>query len=180
MARKVHPATQSPRREGPGEEPEPQHVSDETDVQDMEEAFGAPSGLTCPECGGALWEIRNGALTRYRCHVGHQYSSDGLDAEQHGIVEGALWSAVRLLEERADLRERMARRAEADGLQSMSDAFTKSAGDSHQQAHTIRGLLFGRAEPSPMPLVPSTTLRANPSTSLRAGNGRGKARRRKR
>ncbi|HJU42582.1 MAG TPA: chemotaxis protein CheB [Vicinamibacterales bacterium] len=132
-------------------EPEPQNLADETDVQDMREAFGPPSGLTCPECGGALWEIQDGELTRYRCHVGHQYSIEGLDAEQHELLESALWGAVRVLEEHADLRHRMARRAEATGRQTVSDAFIKSARDSQQQAHTIRELLFGRAEPSPIP-----------------------------
>src|SRR6185437_4874084 len=32
---------------------------------------GTPSGFTCPECGGALWELRGGKLLRFRCHVGH-------------------------------------------------------------------------------------------------------------
>jgi two-component system, chemotaxis family, protein-glutamate methylesterase/glutaminase len=181
MARKHRPTTQSPRRGDPGEEPEPQDVSDETEVQDMQKEFGPPSGQTCPDCGGALWEIQDGALARYRCHVGHQFSIEGLDAEQQDAVESALWSAVRVLEEHADLRHRMARRAEDGGMSAVSEAFTKSARESHQQAHTIRGLLFGRAEPSPMPLVeienaraakrtngPSSTLRASPSTSLKA------------
>jgi two-component system chemotaxis response regulator CheB len=171
------------------EEPEPQDVSDETEVQDMQKEFGPPSGQTCPDCGGALWEIQDGALARYRCHVGHQFSIEGLDAEQQDAVESALWSAVRVLEEHADLRHRMARRAEAGGMRTVSEAFAKSARDSHQQAHTIRGLLFGRAEPSPMPLIeienaraakrtdgPSTALRASPSTALRARKGKGAGR----
>ena len=32
---------------------------------------GPPSAFTCPECGGALWELRDGKLLRFRCHVGH-------------------------------------------------------------------------------------------------------------
>src|SRR4051794_8041823 len=41
---------------------------------------GPPSGLTCPECGGALWETVDGELVRYRCHVGHSYTPSGLVA----------------------------------------------------------------------------------------------------
>jgi two-component system, chemotaxis family, protein-glutamate methylesterase/glutaminase len=199
MARKIQPTTDGPRRGGTGREPEPQNVADETEVQDMQETFGPPSGLTCPDCGGALWEIHDGALARYRCHVGHQFSIEGLDGEQQDAVESALWSAVRVLEEHADLRHRMARRAEASGMQTVSEAFTKSARDSHRQAHTIRGLLFGRDEPSPMPFAEiesaraakrsasveevggngrSTALRATPSSSLRASRVKRRAGRR--
>src|SRR5262249_53583848 len=39
---------------------------------------GAPSGFACPACGGALWELRDGDLIRYRCRVGHAWSPDSL------------------------------------------------------------------------------------------------------
>src|SRR5262249_52555810 len=39
-------------------------------AHDLELVSGPPSGFTCPECGGALWELQNGELIRYRCHVG--------------------------------------------------------------------------------------------------------------
>jgi two-component system chemotaxis response regulator CheB len=128
-------------------EPDPQDPVDETEVREMQEMFGPPSALTCPDCGGALWELKNGALARYRCHVGHQYTTEGLDAGQRDAVEGALWSAVRVLEEQADLRRRMARRAEASGLDVVSAGFQKSAHDSHLQAHTIRQMLLGTPPP---------------------------------
>ena len=49
--------------------------------QDMEsdeliasvEKLGNVSKLTCPDCHGALWEIRDKDLLRFRCHVGHAY-----------------------------------------------------------------------------------------------------------
>ena len=41
-----------PRRD----EPEPQHPSDDTQVADMVALNGLPSPITCPACGGALWE----------------------------------------------------------------------------------------------------------------------------
>jgi two-component system, chemotaxis family, protein-glutamate methylesterase/glutaminase len=131
-------------------DPEPQDLRDETDVDEMLGEFGPPSGLTCPDCGGSLWEIEDGKLVRYRCHVGHQFTPEGLDSQQSDAVEGALWSAVRALEEHADLRRRMARRAEAAGLNHVSSGFEKSAEETHRQAHSIRGLLFGRDVATPM------------------------------
>lgn len=130
-------------------DPEPQDPGDVTEVLDMQKVFGPATGLTCPDCGGALWEIKEGQLFRYRCHVGHQYSSEGLDVEQHEAVEGALWSAVRVLEEHAELRRRMALRATHAGLSNVSEGFETSASDSKRQAAQIRALLFTRRTPEP-------------------------------
>jgi two-component system chemotaxis response regulator CheB len=125
-------------------EPEPQDIAAEMQVEEMLDTFGPPSGLTCPDCGGALWQVDNGTLTRYRCHVGHQFSPDGLEAAQHDLVEEALWSAVRALEEHADMKQRMADRAGSAGLEVVRDSFITGAEDSHRQAKAIRDLLFNR------------------------------------
>jgi two-component system chemotaxis response regulator CheB len=131
------------------QEPEPQNPAETTEVLDMQQTFGPPTGLTCPDCGGALWELKKDSIVRYRCHVGHQYSSEGLDAEQHETVEGALWSAVRVLEEHAELRRRMAARSAKAGLADVSRGFDASARDSQRQAAAIRELLFRRNTPEP-------------------------------
>jgi two-component system chemotaxis response regulator CheB len=65
------------------------------------DSIGSPSGLTCPTCHGALWEIREGKLIRFRCHTGHGFSLGTLLAEQSDAVEEALYSAVRALKEKA-------------------------------------------------------------------------------
>src|SRR5438067_5091029 len=61
---------------------------------------GPPSALSCPECGGALWEQKEGLLVRFTCQVGHAYSPESLVTEQGRALETALWSALRALEER--------------------------------------------------------------------------------
>ena len=55
---------------------------------------GPASGFTCPECGGALWELRQGERTRYRCRVGHSYSEGAMVEAQGASVEAALWAAL--------------------------------------------------------------------------------------
>lgn len=154
----------------PRREPDPQDPSVETDVEEMEQQFGPPSGLTCPDCGGALWEIRNGELTRYRCHVGHQFTADGLDAKQGEAFESALWSAVRVLEEHADLRKRMAQRAQDAGLTHVAVGFADSANESQRQAHTIRELLFGRTLTPPQSF--SSDAVVQPGKVIKAKKGR--------
>src|SRR5262249_56625422 len=38
--------------------------------------IGRRSVLACPDCNGVMWEIDEGDVVRYRCHVGHAYTSD--------------------------------------------------------------------------------------------------------
>src|SRR2546421_4483719 len=58
------------------EEPIENSVEEEADrvwtADELEErAEGEPSGLTCPDCGGALWEREEGSLVRFACRTGH-------------------------------------------------------------------------------------------------------------
>lgn len=68
------------------------------------DSWGDKAGLGCPQCGGPLWERRDGAQRRYRCHVGHvgpTLTALSLQSDQNKEVETALWTAVRTLQERA-------------------------------------------------------------------------------
>lgn len=125
---------------------EPQLRSQATEVSEMQELFGPPSALTCPDCGGALWEIQEGRVVRYQCHVGHQYAPENLDEGQREAIDGALWSAVRVLEEHAALKMRMADRASEGGLTTVSAGFAEGARDAHEQAQRIRAVLFDMGE----------------------------------
>jgi two-component system chemotaxis response regulator CheB len=58
------------------------------------------SAITCPECGGLLWRIRDPRPLRYRCHTGHAYSVRSLDEAIAQRTEDALWKAIRAVNER--------------------------------------------------------------------------------
>jgi two-component system chemotaxis response regulator CheB len=59
--------------------------------------------LTCPDCGGNLWEVNHGHVLRYRCHTGHAFTAAALaENNQHGLEE-TLWVALRMMEERKNL-----------------------------------------------------------------------------
>jgi two-component system chemotaxis response regulator CheB len=99
---------------------------------------GNSSGLTCPECSGALWEVRNEDLIQYRCRVGHVYSLESMLAEQARSVEAALWAGVAALEERAQLMRRVADRAKTGRSKKSREKFGADADLAEQQAVLLR------------------------------------------
>lgn len=92
--------------------------------------------LTCPECGGTLWEHQEDELIRFKCHVGHSYSAETMQNEQGRSLEAALWSALRSLQEREDLFRRMARRSH--GSPQTAERFIAKARDVEAHAEAIR------------------------------------------
>ncbi len=44
------------------------------------EAIATPSRITCPDCNGVLFELRDQHPRRYRCHTGHAYTAGTLAA----------------------------------------------------------------------------------------------------
>jgi two-component system chemotaxis response regulator CheB len=107
--------------------------------------LGSASGFTCPECHGALWEIDDAVLPRYRCRVGHGFSADSLVVSQRTDVEAALWTAYRALEERAALCRRLADRARGRQAHITAEHFGADAAEVARQAETLRVLLWSRA-----------------------------------
>ncbi len=81
------------------------------DVPQTAAQFGVESGLTCPECSGILREVHDGDVIRFRCRVGHAYTSHTMLEAQGEAIERALWTAVRQLEERALLVRKLAAEA---------------------------------------------------------------------
>jgi two-component system, chemotaxis family, protein-glutamate methylesterase/glutaminase len=104
-----------------------------------DEGEGKPSVFACPECHGVLWELKNGKLLRFRCRVGHSYTSESLAIELSHASESALWAAMRALEEKAAMQRRI---ADANGgIPASSRLLAQSmADDAH--AKVIRDMIF--------------------------------------
>src|SRR5262249_24925101 len=98
-------------------------------------------GFACPTCGGALWELRDGKLVRFRCRVGHAFSPDTLLAEQSEQLEEALWTALGALEERAALMDQMAEKGRYRGRSLAADLSYERAEGARHGAQLIREVL---------------------------------------
>src|SRR5262249_12207796 len=102
---------------------------------------GPPAVFICPDCGGPLWEADQGGLLRYRCHVGHAYTSEALVGAQSDALEHALWTALRSLEESVALRRRMSSNARAHGMPQIGDRFDEEGDDFERRAAIVRKAL---------------------------------------
>ncbi|HEY3730999.1 MAG TPA: chemotaxis protein CheB [Steroidobacteraceae bacterium] len=109
---------------------------------------GPPTNVTCPQCGGSLWELNDRKLARYECHVGHSYTAETLLEDKNGELEGALWGGLRALEEGAELRRRMARRLRGAprSLWDMRGTYERDAQDAESRASVLRSLLGNGTE----------------------------------
>jgi two-component system chemotaxis response regulator CheB len=102
---------------------------------------GPPSGFTCPECHGPLWEFSGKEPIRYRCRVGHVYDEDHLVAEKSTEIEAALWAGLEALEERAELLDRVARRMQRTGRHERARSYRERVAFAQQRAEVLRDAL---------------------------------------
>jgi two-component system, chemotaxis family, protein-glutamate methylesterase/glutaminase len=97
-------------------------------------------GYGCPACGGSLFQIDGQPVPRYRCRVGHAWSPESLLDEQAVALEGALWMALRALEEKSALSRRMAL-SQSPRHTASGARFLDMADDAEAAGETIRRLI---------------------------------------
>jgi len=104
-----------------------------------ETTIGRPADISCPECDGPLREISDGGMKRYRCRVGHAYTADALLTAIGEEAERALWVAIRVLEERAEVLRRMAK---GSGGGNLAARYTSHADELDADREAIRRILL--------------------------------------
>ena len=110
----------------------------DADALHTDDRPGKPSPFSCPDCGGVLWEIDQEHYTRYRCRVGHAYSPETMLGAQDDVLEEALWSAMKTLEESARLSHRLAGSQRARGNQWLVERFEEKEREARQRVELIR------------------------------------------
>jgi two-component system chemotaxis response regulator CheB len=100
--------------------------------------FSDPVGLSCPACGGVLSQIKRWPPLRFRCQVGHAYTAETLEAEKEGTVDEAIRVALRIVEERAVLTQKMADDARQSGRGAAAASYEQRVNESRAYAATLR------------------------------------------
>jgi two-component system chemotaxis response regulator CheB len=102
------------------------------------ERIGRRSVLACPDCHGVMWEIDEGELVRYRCHVGHAYSAEITSLALDDNLRGAFGSALRALDEHISLARKLEKQASGSGRTPIAESWAEKAREFEREAKVIR------------------------------------------
>lgn len=132
-------------------------ASSETDGESMTESHNDmvdPPGLmkspppneaqiavVCPECGGALYEQKDGQMAHFICHVGHSFSPETLSETHKEVLERALWGAMRTLNERVVMHRQFLRRQRNAGEEALFKRFEESAASAERDVELLREII---------------------------------------
>lgn len=90
---------------------------------------------------GTLWELEDSGSFRFRCHTGHGFTPQSLLDGQSKELEYALWSAVRVLKERAGIHEQISTRMRDSGLADLAVKYCERAEEERNKSLLIEGIL---------------------------------------
>ena len=100
--------------------------------------MGQRSLLACPDCHGVMWEIEEGDLLRYRCHVGHAYTAELMSLALDETLRRALNSGLRALDERIALAQKLYEQANNAGRTHLAESWRRKLAESEQEAEILR------------------------------------------
>jgi two-component system chemotaxis response regulator CheB len=99
------------------------------------------SGFACPDCDGVLVQLAG--TDRFRCRVGHAWTEEALLSAHGERLEQALWTAYRIVEEKANLARRMEDAARVRDNKGLAQRHADSAEEASRAAIALRELLLG-------------------------------------
>jgi two-component system, chemotaxis family, protein-glutamate methylesterase/glutaminase len=148
LARRISGPASPPHAAPPTVEHEVR-INQGIEIMDNLQAIATPSSLTCPDCGGGLWEVRGDKKPlRYRCHTGHAFTAQTLSHAQGQAAEHALWSSVRSLQEKEMLFHRVAEVAKVSGQTAQMAAAQAQAARVRAQADALIAIIESGSAPA--------------------------------
>ena len=125
--------------------PVPPHLEYEVNVasgglgsMEKMDRIGRRSVLACPDCHGVMWEIDDGEMARFRCHVGHAYSAEIMSLALDENLKRAFGSALRALDERIALARKLEAQATTSGQTRVAESWAAKAREFEAEAEVIR------------------------------------------
>lgn len=104
-----------------------------------------PSLFSCPDCAGVLFELHDKRPVRFRCHTGHAFTLRSLAATQEQTADAALWTGLRVLQEKESILRRMADVHPEDGA---AEDWLSEAQEIGQVAAALRKLTLKTPPPA--------------------------------
>ena len=105
---------------------------------DEMDGIGHRSVLACPDCGGVMWEINEGELSRFRCHAGHAYITEMMRLALDESLHRAFASAERALEERVALGRKLHKQSLDAGHRRLAETWADKAREFERELDVIR------------------------------------------
>jgi two-component system chemotaxis response regulator CheB len=99
--------------------------------------IGRRSVLSCPDCGGVMWELEQEGLARYRCHVGHAYTAELMNLAVDESLRRALAMARRALDERFALTQKLQKDAVREGRAALAESWASRGREFEHEATVI-------------------------------------------
>ena len=85
-----------------------------------------------------MWEIDEGELVRYRCHVGHAYTAELMSLALDDNLRRAFGSALRALDERIALARKLEREASFSGRTQIAKSWASRVREFEREAKVVR------------------------------------------
>ncbi len=92
-----------------------------------------------------MWELEDNGVLRFRCHVGHAFSSESLLEDQSAATEAALYVALKTMDEKAVVLRHLAERM-GSKLARQKSRYEALAKEQEKSAEIIRKLLTDQKE----------------------------------
>ena len=103
---------------------------------------GKLTPFTCPDCHGALTQLIEGKLIRYRCHTGHAYTVSALLSEVTESVESLLYQSMRGLEETKMILQNLGAQFTDNGQPEVAALFLRKADETGRQARVVHASIL--------------------------------------
>ncbi|MCU1307288.1 MAG: chemotaxis protein CheB [Acidobacteriaceae bacterium] len=104
------------------------------------------TGLTCPDCHGAIWEVREGRLVHFKCRIGHSYSPQSMVDAHSESLERAMWAALKNLEENIALTRRLVEHSRKRNREKAVEVYERRMHEKEKHALVLHALLDGKSD----------------------------------